>query len=61
MFFKNVIFWLKMSYFGLKSQIFLGMVSGESNTLGSRAAKKVWRAACGPRTALWPCLLYMQT
>ncbi len=24
----------------------------------SRAAKKVWRAACGPRAALWPCLLY---
>ena len=25
---------------------------------GPRAAKISWRAACGPRVALWPCLLY---
>jgi hypothetical protein len=40
MFFKNVIFWLKKSNFLKK------MGSGESNTLSSRAFKKVWRAAC---------------
>jgi len=27
--------------------------------INSRAAKKVWRAAYGPRAALWPCLVYM--
>jgi len=26
---------------------------------GSRAAKTSWRAACGPRAALWPPLLYI--
>jgi len=25
---------------------------------GPRAAKISWRAACGPRAALWPCLGY---
>ncbi len=48
----------KMSYFGLKRQIFLKYGEWESNILSPRAAKKVWRAACGSRAALWPCLLY---
>ena len=28
------------------------------NLKGPRAAKISWRAACGPRAALWPCLFY---
>jgi len=36
----------------------LKLFTCQSNKKGPRAAKISWRAACGPRAALWPCLPY---
>ncbi len=55
MFFKNVIFWNKKVKKGILGGAFFKKNWAPHN---SRATKNVWRAACGPRAALWPCLLY---
>jgi hypothetical protein len=61
----------KRSFFAQKIKIFLknGILGGAfyknfewgmvylKPPLNSRAAKKVWRAACGLQAALWPCLV----
>ncbi len=59
------IFLQKLSFFSLKLNIFFknGIIGGVffkkfEPPLSSRAAKKVWWAACGPLAALWPCLVY---
>jgi hypothetical protein len=51
-------FYNKKVKISIKNGILGGAFKKKIEPLNSRAAKKVWRAACGLRAALWPCLIY---